>query len=689
MKFDITIDTGGTFTDGLLVDQEEGKSTAKSPTDVADPVNGVMECIELLAQGRGLTQLELLANTNTLVIGSTIATNCLLDKGGAKCCLLYTKGFRDIPELGRRIPKDDIYNLKVPPPRELIPRHLRFGVEERIQYDGKVVTPLNQSDVLDAVRKAKKYNVEVPVICFLHSYINPVHEEKAAEIMKAEYPNAVVSSHILRRWIEWDRYSTASIAAYVKPKLTRFVTSLAQRLKADFKGILLFITCSGGVATPEVCLDNPALLIGSGPAAGPLFGRLLAEAAGCENIMVCDMGGTSLDVGLLPKASIITTTVMRIGDYRNACDAVDVVSIGAGGGGVAWLDERGLLRVGPQSAGADPGPACYNKGGQMPTVTDADVTLGYIPSDYFLGGTIPLDTNLAEKVIEEKIARPLKVDVVEAAYAIASLVEANMTERIILEAVAKGYDPRYFVPIVAGGAGPVHAIAMTARLGVKELYIPRHAAVFCALGIAAADYKYVLSRFFYRRDDETTAGEIGNLYESLEEEGTSILARQGTTGEKMRFIRGAEIQYYGQIHHIDTLLPETRKGEPFTEETLKALIRAFHEKHQAIFGWSDPSMPVLISMLKLQAIAKRRPIALTKQPLSGKDPSGALKRQRQVYFKELGGFVETPCYDGARLRPGNAIKGPAIVEEVQTTLVLPPEAELNMDAYGNYDIRRK
>lgn len=687
--FEIVIDTGGTFTDAVLIDQERKISTAKFLTNVTDPSISIMGSIAILAQQRNLTKERLLADTTTLVVGTTLSTNCVLEKKGAKCCLLYTKGFRDIPELGRRIPKDDIYNLKVPAPSVLIPRYLRFGVEERTQYNGEIITPLNESDVLEAVRKAKEQKVEVPVICFLHSYINPAHEEKAAEIVKTEYPDVVLSSHILRRWIEYYRVSTAMIAGYVKPVTSRFLRTLDERLKdASFKGTALLVTCAGGVAAPEVCLDNPALLIGSGPAAGPLLGRFLAELAGFENVIAYDMGGTSCDISMLPGRMITTTTEMRVGDSSNACEAVDVTSIGAGGGSIARIDERNMLYVGPYSASADPGPACYGKGGQMPTVTDADVVLGYIPPDYFLGGTMVLDKGLAEKVIEENIAKPLGIDTIDAAHAISSLVETNMAQQIFLSAVEKGLDPRDFSLVVGGGAGPVHAVSVADKLGIKEVYIPKHAAVFCALGAALADYKYILNRFLYRRDDEVSVDEVKALYDSLEEEGVAILTRQGVAEKDMKLIRCAEMRYFGQIHDIEGFLPEIKRGEHFTEETFKALIGEFHKKHQALYGWSNQAMPVTISTLKLQAIGARRPIKLEKQPASPQDPSAALKRKRRVHFKELGGFVETPCYNADQLRHGNVITGPAIIEETKTTLVVPQGAKLTVDAYENYIIRR-
>lgn len=687
--YEIIIDTGGTFTDAILIDEDRQIYMSKFPTHRERPSKGIMGCIQKFSEQRGCSPKELLSKTSTIVIGTTLPTNTIVEKKGAKCCLLYTKGFRDIPELGRRIPKDEIYNLKLPPPESFIPRYLRFPIEERIQFNGKVITPINKRDVLKAIKKAKNYGVEVPIVCFLHSYINPEHEEMAGEIIKKEYPNVVLSSHILRRWMEWDRLSTAMIAGSVKPVVQRFIENLDEEFKHNnFKGTTLFTTCIGGVASPELCLDNPALLVGSGPASGPLLGRFLAKLCDFNNVIVVDMGGTTFDISMLPNATIGVTPEMRVGDFINAIESVDVTSIGAGGGSIAWIDDRNILQVGPSSAGADPGPACYRKGGKNPTVTDADTVLGYIPSDFFLGGTIPLDVDLAIKAIESKIAKPLHLDVVTAAHAISALVEDNMAQGIFLSAVERGLDPRDFTLVAGGGAGPVHAVAIASRLGINQIYIPKQASVFCALGASLANYEYVLNLCIYRNEAQLNIEELRGWFNSLEEEGVKTLSRQGLTKENMRLARGAEMRYFGQLRDIVIFLPEIQSGEPFTEDTLKALIREFHERHKAIYGWSDPRMAVAISTLKLRAIGLRRPVELTQQPISSKDASAAFKRLRKVYFKELGGFVETPCYDSSLLKSGNFIEGPAIVEDPTTTVVIPKAACLTVDSYNNYLIRR-
>lgn len=683
--FEIVIDTGGTFTDGVLVDEEQSTSLAKFATDPVNPSKGILNCITRLAEARGLTPEELLAKTTTVTVGTTLPTNAILEGRGAKCCLIHTKGFRDTFELGRTLPKTDIYNLKVEAPSVLIPRHLRFGVEERIQYDGKVFTPLNEGDVVAAVQEARRRDIEVPVICFLHSYINPVHEEMAAAIVRQEYPNVVVSSLILRKWIEYDRLSTATFAAYVKPLLSRFIEDLRSHLgEAAFQGTLLFSTGMGDVTTPELALQNPSIVIGSGIATGALMGRFLAEQSQFDNVLTFDMGGTSTDISVLENRTIATTTEMVIGDQKNAVESMDTVSIGEGGGSIAWVDRLGILRVGPQSAGADPGPACYGKGGELPTLTDADVVLGYIPSDYFLGGRVSLTPALAEAAIREKIGGPLKMDVVESAHAIAALSEAIMGESVFMSVVEKGFDPRDFVLVAGGGAGPVHAASMAKSLGIERVYIPKQAAEFSAFGGIVADYGYLVNRFYYRRDDQARIEDVKGLYDAMEQEAVAAFAQQGIGREDMDISRGAEMRYFGQLRDIDVTMPEVGTGTEYAETDLKSLVSAFHDRHRALYGWGDEKLPVTIAILKLRGISGRRPLRLVEREPSSESPAQALKRTRQAYFKDSGGFIDTPCYYSDRLQPGNAITGPALIEAPDTTVVVPPGAKLAVDAYENY-----
>lgn len=683
--FEVLIDMGGTFTDGVLIGEDGAIVVGKAESNPNDATDAVLQCIASLAQESGTTPEDLLRNTTTILIGTTLATNCILESKGAKCCVIHTEGFRDIYELGRTIPKTDIYNLKVLPPNVLVPRYLRFGIEERMQYDGEVITPLNEQAVLDAAEKAKAHGVEVPIICFLHSYVNPAHEERAADIIREQFPDVVVSSRITRRWIEYDRLSTATLAAYVKPMMTRFVGALDSRLKkGKFKGTVLFSTSFGSVTMTELCLENPGLLIGSGLAMGALMGRYLSKLADIKDVILCDIGGTSVDTGVLKDQTISTTTESVIGDQKNALETMDIPSIGSGGGAIAWIDDTGVLRVGPTSAGADPGPACYGKGGKQPTLTDANVMLGYIPTDYFLGGAIALQEDLAKQAIDTAVGQPLGMDTVEAAHAISALAEATIAERIFMTVVEKGYDPRDFVLIAAGGAGPVHAIALGSRLKMERVYIPRHAAVFSAFGGATADYGHVLHRFYFKRDDLADPEEVSSLFHSLEEEALAVLERQGVERKDMALVRGAEMRYFGQLRDIDVSLPETPPNVQATEETFRDLVRRFHDRHEAIYGWGDPKLPSVLAMLKVKAIGRRRAFAAVDEPFTKTDASHALKRERQVYFTQLGGYIGTPCYDGDKLKHGNTVVGPTIIEEKRTTIVVPPGWSVAVDRNNNY-----
>ena len=524
------------------------------------------------------------------------------------------------------------------------------------------------------MQEAKRHRVEVPVICFLHSYINPVHEEKAAEIVRHEYPNVVVSSSILRKWIEYDRLSTATYAAYVKPLLSRFMEDLSSHLAdAAFRGTLLFSTGMGDVTTPELALRNPSVVIGSGIATGALMGRFLAEQCQFDNVLTFDMGGTSTDISVLENRTVATTTEMVIDDQKNAVESMDTVSIGEGGGSIAWVDRLGILRVGPHSAGADPGPACYGKGGEVPTLTDADVVLGYIPSDFFLGGRVRLVPALAEAAIREKIGFPLKLDVVESAHSIAALSETIMGERVFMSVVEKGFDPRDFVLVAGGGAGPVHAASMAKALGIECVYIPKQAAEFSAFGGIVADYGYLVNRFYYRRDDQAQIEDVRALYDEMEQEAVAAFSQQGIGREHVRIVRGAEMRYFGQLRDINVTLPVVASGAEFAETDLKSLVSAFHDRHRALYGWGDDKLPVTIATLKLRGTSGRRSLSLSERSLSPESPAQALKRTRQAYFKYAGGFIETPCYYSDRLRAGNAITGPALIEAPDTTVVVPPE----------------
>lgn len=685
--FQISIDTGGTFTDGVLLHEDGTISTAKVPTTPDEPTRGVMDCVKLLASSEnGLTTNEMLARTQSFTLGTTVGTNAVLQLKGAKVGMITTKGYRDVLEM-RRVVKPDLFNMKLPKPVILVPRYLRFVVDERMRYNGEVITPLNEAEARQVIARIKARGVEVIAVCFLHSYINPAHERRMAEIIKEEYPGVgiVLSSTISPRPMEFERFNTTVLAAYISPLCSAFLRDLDIQLKkAGFGGALLAMTSNAGVTTAEVAEERPILMVSSGPSAGVLFASVLAKQAGVNNIISTDMGGTSFDVSVLPEGRILTTTEGMIGDQRNACETIDVVSIGAGGGSIAWLDQRGVLYVGPESAGAYPGPACYGKEGRKPTVTDADVILGYIPADYFLGGKIKLEADLARQAIEENIGKPMGKDVIEAAYAIKSMVDFVMAEEVFMACTSRGYDPRDFVICCGGGAGPAHIFDIARRLHIKEVYIPKAASVFCAYGMVSADFKHETSRFVRYEARNADINELGRIYREMEKEQIALLKREGVPREAIRIRRGGEVQYYGQAFAIDAWMSEKSIDAAVTRQDLEELIEDFHTRHGERYGYVDRSLLTELAGVKLVATGLKHKPGIPVQSASGEDTRAALKRQRPVYFQEAGGFAPTPCYDGDKLRHGNIISGPAIVEEKMTTVVIPPGVKIFIDRFGNY-----
>jgi N-methylhydantoinase A len=689
MRYNVSIDVGGTFTDCILLDSEGKYELGKVPTIPSNPILGIMNVLKDVAEKeRGLKLEQLLAACDNIIVGSTVATNAVLQNIGSKCCMITTKGFRDILEM-RPMVKKDIYNFKLPKPRVLIPRYLRFEVEERTLASGETLTPINVKDAQEAIRKAKANKCEVVVIGFLHSYINTTNEEKMAEIVRQEYPEAevVLSSKVLSRPPEYDRFSTAALSGYIHHICQSFLRNLEQRLlETNYKGTLLITTSNAGVTTVEQAIEQPIQLLASGPAAGVLAGSFLGKLANIENVITGDMGGTSYDVSILPKGKILTTNESMVGDQKNAAHIVDVRSIGAGGGSIAYLDLRGILRVGPESAAADPGPACYDRGGNKPTVTDADVLLGYIPSDYFLGGQLKLSKQLAEKVIQEQIANPLKIDLYEAAYSIVGIVNAAMANEMFLTCVSLGYDPRDYVFCPAGGGGATHGFDIAGKLGIKRIYIPKVASAFCAFGMmASADFRYEFSQPLTCLQNEMEIDKVDKIYRNMEKQGLALLKRiKGLDEKAIKIIRGADVRYFAQAYDIEAWMPETEPGKKVLMGDINDLFDNFHDRHEEIYGHADRSMMAGTNNLRLVARGERPKMKIAEDPKSSGKASEALKRTRSVYFKELGGFVDTPCYDGDKLHYGHVIQGHAIIEERTTTVVIPPKGKITVDRWGNY-----
>lgn len=692
-EYRISVDCGGTFTDGILLSDAHEVWAAKADSTPADPKVGVVECVTRLADQVGLTLPALLAATRTIVLGTTLATNIVATRTGAKTGAITTKGFRDRlsflhvakSDLGgdRKATASELFSFRSDYPRPLAPRHLVTEVEERLNFKGEVLIPLSDDDVRQAVAYLKKKGVEAIAVNLLFSHLNPSHELRVEQIIEEEYPEAHValSSRVLPVVGEVGRWSTTMFSAYVAPKTTEFVKGISALLATNgFAGSLAFIQSNGGVATGEVVCENPAALLVSGPAAGPALGVSLGAARGVKDLVTADMGGTSFDISIIPDGQVNVSSKKIIDGKKFALPTVDVNAVGAGGGSIASIDLSGRLEVGPASAGAVPGPACYGLGGTEPTVTDANVVLGYLNPGYFLGGARQLRKDLAEAAVKAKIADPLGLTVPEAAAAIYDVVNAKMAGAIVIMFSQRGCDPRDFTLIAAGGAAPLHVARLARESGMRHFISPRMAPVFCAFGMMYADLKHNYTRPYTARAEDADVERINALFAEMEADARRTLEREGAAPGDISIERSMDIHYYGQVREQNAVVPDG----PVTAETLAVTIDRFHDKHRRVIGYSEPGYPTVIVRLHLAGVAKIVPPPPREIPPGSGDLAGALKERRPAYFEENGGFTEVPVYDGERFGAGDVVSGPCIIEERMTTLVLPPGETVTVDRDGSH-----
>lgn len=687
MTYRISVDSGGTFTDGVLIDEQGDAVMRKAHTTPQDPTVGVINCISKLADEAKLTLGDLLAQTHSIVLGTTLATNLVATKSGARMGTIATKGYRlrmAFPQAAKiewREGPSDMYDFRTSPPPPLTPYYLMEEVEERLDYRGQVVTPLDEEDVRRAVRHLKRQGVEVIAVTLLFSQLNPGHEQRIAEIIKEEAPEIYValSSTVLPVTGEVDRWGTTMFSAYVAPAVTRFVSKIKGLLvDKGFRGELLMIQSNGGIATPEIVIENPATLLLSGPAAGPSLGRSLGEAHGFKNVLSVDMGGTSFDVGVVYDGAVETVKQQVIDWKKFSLPCVDVDAIGAGGGSIAYVDSAGRLRVGPKSAGAFPGPACYGNGGEFPTVTDANVVLGYIDPDYFLGGETRLRKDLAEQAIKEKVADPLNLTVEQAAAAIYEVINSNMASGTDVSFAKRGFDPREFALCAAGGAAPVHAVKIMEELGIKKLIVPKVAPIYCAYGMMYCDLKHDYQRTYAIETAKADLARINMLFDEMEAAARETLRREGVSDGEMVIQRSMEMRYYGQFRERIAAVP----AGVVTPESLAETLKTFHAVHEQTAGYSDAKYPTEIARLHLSGSAATLKPRLRELEWST-DTSGALSTSRRAHFAGAG-FIETPVYNGDALLAGAVIEGPAIIESRFTTFVLPPSVKAEVDRWGNF-----
>lgn len=682
MKYVIGIDTGGTFTDLICVDEEGESVVIKTPSTPEDPSVAIINGLQGMAAKNGKDLNGFLGDVTRICHGTTVTTNTVLTWSGAKVGLLCTKGFRDI--LGIRFGvRETPYDYTIPAPKPLSPRYLRVPVEERIKWNGEVITPLNETDVRQACQYLKEKGVDAVVVGFVWSFKNPTHERRAVEICREELPGVYVcgSCDVQPEIREYWRLSTATLNAYVGPNLSNYLQNLVKTLNdSGFNGQLLITQSNAGVIFPEIAIEQAVRTILSGPACGPAAAAYLASPIKVKDLITIDMGGTSFDVCLIKGGQPCTALETAVaGVYHLKLPLIDVHTIGAGGGSIAWLDPMNVLHVGPQSAGALPGPACYGKGGTEPTSTDADLLLGYLNPDYFLGGEMTIDVELARRAVKEKIADPLGLDVMDAAKAIRKIIDHSMSDAISQVSVERGEDPRKYTLVAAGGAGPVHVASLAKPLDIKQVLISRSSSIFCALGSIIADLRHDLVNSVVSKTSQVNADALNGAFAAMQSEGDKYLDREGIDAIDRYYRKSIDMRYKGQFHEVELPISEAE----LSDDGIDHIVEDFHKKHEELYAYRDV---VETEMINLRLAAYGKVVTPARKTMKEKstDVSGFVKGKRDVFFEEKIGFVPTTIYDGDHMVAGNIVDGPAIIEQRTTTVVVPPAARLEITEYGDY-----
>jgi N-methylhydantoinase A len=680
----IGIDVGGTFTDFLLTLDDGTSKIYKVLSTPDDPSVGVMNGLTEMADNKGIALKEFIKNVDTIVHGTTVTTNAVLTYNGATTGLITTKGVRDALEMRRGI-REEQYNNRYTNVKPLVPRYLRLPVNERLDYSGSVITKLSLEDVQKNISTLKKENVNSIAICFMNSFANDEHERKTAELIKQQLPASylTVSSTFLPSIRFYDRVSSTVLNSYVGPILRDYLLNLQRKLiNIGFNGILLIMQSNGGVISPDSAIDCAAATLLSGPAGGPVAGIEYTGIQGYNDCITVDMGGTSFDAALIKDKTPLITTEGEINRFRLALPMLNIVTIGAGGGSIGWLDEGGLLHMGPQSAGAKPGPVCYDRGGMEPTCTDADLILGYLDKDFFAGGKIKLNFDLAKDVILKRIARPLGLDLMEAAAGMYNVINVNMASGVREVSVKRGEDPRDFPMVIAGGAGPIHACMIAHELEIPIMIVPKESSIFCAAGMLMSDLKHDFVRTYSTQLNNIDDDKFSQLFSEMESEAKKLLATENIPEEKQEFKFFLDLRYVKQYHELSVEV----ERELVENKDFDAIAKQFHPEHNRLFGYSleDDGTPLELINLRLCALGRTDKPKFTQEDFKTEDPSAAKKLEREAYLPLKKTMDTVPVYDGAKLEHGNRINGPAIIEQVNTTTFITEEYATVCDKFGSY-----
>ena len=682
MRYRLGVDVGGTFTDLVLYDVETNEiEMTKTPSTPANQAEGVTTGIGMLVDRLGIDAGEI----GFFIHGTTVATNTLLERKGASTALIVTAGFRDVLQIGRQ-DRPDLYDWRIPRTEPLVPRHLRFEVKERVLYTGEVHTPLDLGDVDSVIQRLQETGVEAVAVCLLHSYANPEHEITVGRALREALLGVTVSlSHeILPEFKEFERMSTTVINSYVSPVIGRYVTNLKRAIvDAGINSDLYIMQSNGGTMRAASAVERPVHTILSGPAAGVIGSVAIAKHAGQQNSISVDMGGTSFDVTLSYRGEVCQTRESEIERLPIKVPMVDIHTLGAGGGSIAWIDPGGALRVGPKSAGADPGPACYGRGGTEATVTDANLVLGRLNPKRFLGGRMELDVGRARTAIAERVAKPLGLGIEECAEGIIRVVNASMIKGIRVVSVAKGYDARDFCLVAFGGAGPVHSAELAEEMDIPRVLVPVAPGVTSALGLLMADLRHDFVRTVLLLGDGLTHEELGARFTEMEGEALERMRQEGVEAGDVTLVRLSDIRYAGQGYELEVPVP----AGTLDEAEMQALSDRFHEAHRQMYGYATRDRPIEAVTLRVTALTTLPRPSLIPAELNGRqDPDAAREPDRDVYFR--GRSVPTPIYHRPLLRPGDVVNGPAIIEQEDSTTVVWEGQTSTVDAYSNLLLER-
>jgi N-methylhydantoinase A len=687
-KYRLGIDAGGTFTDFVVADRVSGEvKLFKALSTPADPTKAIENGLKLIADDFGITPSDLITNCDLCINGTTVGLNALITHRGGKTGLICTAGHEDSIEIRNGHKEDGFrYDPEYPAATMLVPRYLRRGVRERVISDGSIRTPMEEDDVRAACELFRKEGIETVAISFVWSVLNTAHERRAAEIVREMLPDAIVTvgCELYPQIREYTRTSTSVVNAYLAPVMRRYVAAVdAYFRQLGARQPVRYFQSNGGLAVGQVMTDRSVYAINSGPASAPQAGLYVATPFKKDNVITVDMGGTSFDITLTKDGQTNLNKNIDFLRYRIGVPMIQVETLGAGGGSIGWIDSLGIIQVGPQSAGSEPGPACYGQGGTEPTTSDANLVLGYLSPDGLLGGKLPLDLEKARNAVK-KVADPLGVSIERAAYGMYTIVNNNMVNGIRRVSVERGYDPRDFVLVGAGGATAAHITALAREMGIDTIILPKLASGLCAFGQIISDVKYnYMATIPVRLDNDDAYSRINSLFKSLEKEGVQHLESDGFGEDTIDIRRSLDMRYVGQVHEctVDIDIFE------INAKTIDKVKEAFHKRHAELYTYAEPHNP--IEVVNIESTLYGR---IEKPKLPARDRKGsleeALKGHRKAIFDASGKATKTPVYDGDKLGTKTKVHGPAIIEEVTTTIVIEPGWTAALDKTNSYLITR-